>query len=214
MSARSLACALGVQYEVILDLDANEILVAEFLSGRMFQCIRFSVDEIGRGPTPDFRVYQGAEFRFFCEVKSIDNDKWLDDNSIPYLLALLPEGYVPLVFNCLVSDIHQAIKQFDAVNPDTKHPNVLAFVNHDSICGIHDLYGVYTGNFLSDDGSKNSIYKKYSDGRIKKEKLKIHMFLWLNVPGNHHFMFTGVDTTHHNNLCKWLGKDPSSIKMY
>jgi hypothetical protein len=198
-----------------LDLDANEILVAEFLSSRKFQCIRFSVDEIGRGPTPDFRVYQGAEFCFFCEVKSIDKDKWLDDQLDSVPPGTIAGGVRPdPVFNRLVSDIHQAIKQFDAVNPDTKHPNVLAFVNHDSICGIHDLYGVYTGNFLSDDGSKNSIYKKYSDGRIKKEKLKIHMFLWLNVLGNHHFMFTGVDTAHHNNLCKWLEKDPSNIKMY
>ena len=32
-------------------------------------------------------------------------------------------------FNRLTDDVHQAVKQFDAVNKGQKYPNVLAFVN-------------------------------------------------------------------------------------
>ena len=38
-------------------------------------------------------------------------------------------------FNQLASDVHEAVKQFDAVNRDRKHMNILAFVNNDSMCG-------------------------------------------------------------------------------
>lgn len=198
-----------------MDLDRNEKLLSEFLEDRQFKCIRFSDDEIGRGPTPDFRVYKGDEFCFYCEVKSVDEDRWLDKE-----LSCVPPGTIAggarpdPIFNRLVSDIHQAVKQFNAVNFNVKNPNVLAFVNHDSVCGIHDLFGVFTGDFLGEEGAKDPIYKKYSEGRIKYEKLRIHMFLWINAFGGHHFMFTGTDQTHHENICKWFEKKPSAIKLY
>ena len=53
------------------------------------------------------------------------------------------------VYNRIADDIHQAVRQFDAVNPDLEHPNVLAFLNDPgSHSDYGDLIGVLTGQFL------------------------------------------------------------------
>ena len=70
----------------------------------------------------------------------IDKEAWLDKQS-----ASVPPGVVfggaknDPTFNRLTIDIHTAVKQFDAVNPDVASPNVLTFVNHEPQCGFLDL---------------------------------------------------------------------------
>jgi len=202
--------------EVRLEIDPNEKVVADFLGERGFQCVRFSEEDIGKGPTPDFRVLKGTDFCFFCEVKSIDKETWLDEQLKEVPPGTIAGGERPdPTFNRLTSDIHKAIKQFDAVNPDVKFPNVLAFVNNESICRVHDLYEVFTGNYRSDDGTLYPISKKYSEGRIKEEKHRIHLFIWIDVcKGNHNFMFADTSSKYCMDLFGWLGKDPKLIKKY
>jgi len=197
-------------------MDQNEKLVTEFLEERNFTCFRFPEEDIGKHLTPDFRVYRGTQFCFFCEVKSIDKDIWLDQQ-----LSTVPPGTIAgglrpdPTFNRLTTDIHNAIKQFDAVNGDLKYPNVLAFVNNEFTCGVHDLYEVFTGNCRGENGLLYPFSKKYSDGRIKEEKERIHMFLWIDkCKKNHNFMFSNLQNTHCRSLCTLFGKDPDLIKRY
>lgn len=66
------------------------------------------------------------------------------------------------IFNRLTADIHEAVKQFDAVNRDQEYPNVLALVNHDDMCGFNDVLGILTGNFYaSDGGAINALNLEY-----------------------------------------------------
>ncbi len=103
---------LGVRHlrtpcAILRIMDANEEKVERYLTERRFRLERFSKAELGNGKTPDFRVFKEEEFAFFCEVKSIDADTGLDG------LRNDP------VFNRLTSDIHEAAKQFNAVNPSS-----------------------------------------------------------------------------------------------
>jgi len=202
--------------EVSLEIDPNEKVAADFLAERGFQCVRFSEEDIGKGPTPDFRVLKGTEFCFYCEVKSIDKERWLDEQLEKVPPGTIAGGLRPdPTFNRLTSDIHKAIKQFDSVNPDVLFPNVLVFVNNESICRVHDLFEVFTGNYRSDDGTLHPISKKYSDGRIKEEKHNIQLFIWIDVcKGTHNFMFTDTSSKCGVDLCGWLGIDPKLIKKY
>jgi len=158
-----------------------------------------------RGKTPDFRVYRGEEFQFYCEVKSIARDNWLDSQ----LQAAPKESIVggvrnDPVYNRLTDDIHQAAKQFDAVNPEDKVPNVLVFVNHDSICDRQDLIGVLTGNFVTEDGSAHRVYAKFSEGRIKRDKSRIHLYCWLQHGQMRAYVFNRSHENHRRALCKLL----------
>jgi hypothetical protein len=176
-----------------LKTDLYERLVIDFFHNRGFQCARFSKEEMATGPTPDFRVYKNIEFRFFCEVKSIRKCDWLES-----MLEVVPPGTIvereqdDPTFNHIVKDIHQAVRQFDAVNPKLTYPNVLALVNNDPMIMSGDVREV----FLS---------KRYSGGRIKEEKTRIHLFLWIDALKNtNELLFTSRHNIQCDNLRNWL----------
>ncbi len=198
-----------------MPIDQYEKCVKTFMEGRGFTCERFTKQETRKGRTPDFRVYQNGEFRFYCEVKSISKDQWLDEQ-----LAAAPPGEIvgglrnDPTFNRISKDIYKAVSQFDAVNPDLESPNVIAFVNNEgSHCNYGDLLSTVTGNFYAESGEIDHIYGKYSDGRIRDRKSHVHMFVWLEANGKHYFLFNDVKRSHERNLCLWLGKDPDKIKL-
>ncbi len=165
------------------------------------RCERFSSKEMKEGKTPDLRVYKNSKFAFFCEIKEIAKDPW--------------EGGVRQdpIFNRISDDIHTAVKQFDSVNPDLKHPNVLAFVNDDDKCGSLDLVGVITGHLLLEKGGAAPIYLKYSEGRIKEEKHRIHLYLWFDSFKADKFLFNTVDKRHLDRLCTYFRINPSDIEI-
>ncbi|MBI5194085.1 MAG: hypothetical protein HZA08_11690 [Nitrospirae bacterium] len=116
------------------------------------------------------------------------------------------------VYNRIADDIHQAVRQFDAVNPDLEHPNVLAFLNDPgSHCDYGDLIGVLTGQFITDNGRLLPLFTSYSEGRIREEKLRVNLYIWIEGDGRQHFFFPDINREHERNICKWFGKDPDSI---
>jgi hypothetical protein len=104
--------------------------------------------EMRKSKTPDFRVSKGDDSVFYCEVKTSKKDSWLDEQMKKKRVGCIAGGLRnDPIYNRFTDDIHTAVKQFDAVNPDQEYPNVLALVNHDQNCGFLDLVAVITGNF-------------------------------------------------------------------
>lgn len=192
----------------------DEELVARLLAAKGLRAERFSKAERRQGKTPDFRVFKNDALKFFCEVKSVEEDTWLDKQ-----LNVAAPGQIvgglrdDPVFNRLTDDIHQAVAQFLAVNPDSDVPNVMAFVNHDSMCDEQDMVGVLTGQFLADDGASHRIYTKFSEGRIKNEKYRVHLFCWVEQGRFRSLTFNQADLAHFNALCDLFAYDPSDIKL-
>jgi hypothetical protein len=195
-------------------MNKDEETICELLSSYSLLAERFSKEEGRQGKTPDFRVLLRETLQFFCEVKSIDKDTWLDKQ-----LDKAPSGGIAggkrkdPIYNRLTDDIHTAIKQFDAVNEHLNYPNVLAFVNHDEMCGFLDLIAVLTGNALTDDGKSLSLFKCFSEGRIRDEKKNIHLFIWVDDFKPKRLLFGQTHERHHHLLCSLFGIDPSSIKQ-
>lgn len=105
------------------------------------------------------------------------------------------------------------MKQFDAVNKDQEHPNVLALVNHDDKCGFNDLLGILTGNFYANDGTAHPIYWQFSHGRIRDEKGKVHLFIWLDDHKPGRLLFSPTNEPHHATLCTLFGINQNEIKQ-
>jgi hypothetical protein len=181
-------------------VNADESIVAQFLAKKALIATEFQKQERRKGKTPDFRVLSKDVFAFFCEVKSINKDSVMGLREDP-------------TFNRLADDIHTAVKQFDAVNPKVEMPNVLAFVNHDQDCGSLDLVGVLTGNFIGENDKPDPIYKKFSDGRIKDEKARIHLYLWLDDFKPEDFLFNQTYAEFHKQLCAWFEINPNDIQQ-
>lgn len=189
--------------ELVISLLAQKGLVAE----------RFTKTERRSGKTPDFRVYSKGALVFYCEVKTIDNDLWLDE-----MLDKSPSGKIvggarpDPIFNRLTDDVHKAASQFNAVNNANDVPNVLIFVNHDSLCDEMDMIAVLTGNFLAEDGTPHRIYSKFSEGRIKDEKYTIALYCWVENGKFRSLLFNEAEKLFLKKLCYLFGYQENQIR--
>lgn len=176
---------------------------------------RFSKQEQANEKTPDFRVFKNATLKFYCEVKTISKDRWLETQPKQEIFkgVTVAEGCRrDPTFNRISDDIHNAVKQFYSVNPKNELPNVLAFVNHDTACNIGDLDSVFTGNFMANDGTKHPIYRNVSEGRIKNDKWQVDLFIWFDR-SKPFLRFTDIYPNHKNTLCDLFGIAEEDICM-
>ncbi len=153
-------------------------------------------------------------------VKSLDPVNTPAGVLLNWILVAAPPGEIvgglrnDPTFNRIAKDIYVAVKQLDAVNPNLESPNVIAFVNNEgSHCDYGDLLSTVTGHFFAESEKVDYIYGKYSDGRIRDKKWRVHMFVWLECNGKHYFLFNDLKRSHERNLCLWPGKDPDKIKL-
>ncbi len=194
------------------DTDAEDV-VATFLHRFALRCVRPTKQERRIGKTPDFRVFDGDVFKFFGEVKSVRGD-----DALRRPLANSRSGSVMVerpdpAFNRLTADVHDAVKQFNAVNRDRSRPNVLAFVNLEDMSDFGDVLAVVTGDFFASDGTRQAIYRTYSHGRMRADQRSIDMILWLDAElADPHRLHIEADAAHHATLCAGFGSDPSTIK--
>lgn len=177
----------------------DEQMITDFLAPLGFTAERFtSQQKKDFGQTPDFRVFKGTEIAFFCEVKSVFDDGFEGFRKDP----------TP---NKISNKIHEAAKQFRSVNPNRELPNVLVFVNHEQGTDVQDLGSAFEGVFYADEGQRYPIYKKYSEGRIKDEKLEIDLFLWFQPDEDTYWRFV-IESPFRQKLCHLFGIDPELSK--
>src|SRR5258708_38927219 len=142
----------------------GEARVHAYLTGTGLRVERFTKDEMCQGRTPDFRVFSGDELAFYCEVKTAQEDDWLDQQ-----LAKVPPGTLAggsrndSTYNRVSSHVHSAVGQFDAVNPAMERPNALAIVNGDRADGFTDLIQVLTGNAYCESGQVIPMFRAFSE---------------------------------------------------
>ena len=58
------------------------------------------------------------------------------------------------------------------------------------------------------------MFREYSEGRIREEKLRVHLYLWFNEwkPGKPQMFFPEVHAFHHANLCQHFNVSPAAVK--
>ena len=192
----------------------SEQIAKNFLSGYGLRVEKFSKKQLGIGKTPDFKVYKNDDHIFYCEIKNTQEDSWLDKR-----LEMVAPGELAgglrndPTFNRLSTHIHKACKQFDAVNPDMSIANVLTFYNQDRQSGFLDLIAVVTGNFLAESGEVFPIYKNFSEGRIKSDIEKIHLFIWIDEFKPHRFLFNTANSKYQNILCSVFNYDSKNLRI-
>jgi len=125
----------------------GETLVSDYLSSLGLTVERFDKASMREGRTPDSRVMDGGSLAFSCEIKTMQQDEWLDRQLAKVPPGTLAGGLRPdPTYNRISTHIHGAATQLDAVNAAGEYPNVLAFVNYDFEADSSDLGAVLTGN--------------------------------------------------------------------
>ena len=197
-------------------MDAATLRVAKFLASFGLRCEEFAKAERNSSKTPDLRVFQGDTLVFFCEVKEVAEDTWLKQKLDKALPGEIVGGARPdPIYNRVSNKIHEAVTQLDAVNPDRKYPNVLVFLNNDRMADQNDLRAVLTGAVPLQGGGTFPGFKEYSEGRIREEKWRIDLFIWIDEKNNKPlYTFTERNVTHRDTLLKLLGVSPSMIQEW
>lgn len=193
----------------------GETLVRDYLARLGLTAARFAKLAMRQGRSPDFRVMDGESLAFYCEVKTVQEDDWLEQQFANAPAGTLVGGSRPdPTYNRISSHIHSAAGQFESVNGGCEYPNVLVFVNHDLHAGVQDLVSVLTGNAYTDSGAILPWYRAYSEGRIREEKERIHLYLWIDVgePEPRKFWMQS-NGAHHLALCRYLRIAPAQIKQ-
>jgi hypothetical protein len=192
-------------------LNLGEQVAIDFCLSYGLRCERFTKAEIRSGKTPDFRVYKDKQLVFYCEAKHVQHDDWLDKQLEKARPGEIVGGLRPdPIFNRIAGHIHQAAKQFEAVNHDHQYPNVLVFTNSDRLCKFDDLVSTLTGNLYAEGGTVEPIYRSVSEGRIREEKSTIDLYVWFNEwrQGKKQSFFI-EGSPHYPALCALLGSDPT-----
>jgi hypothetical protein len=194
----------------------GEARVQEFLVAAGLRVERFTKAEMKRGRTPDFRVFAGDALAIYCEVKTAQEDEWLDQQLAAALPLTLVGGPRPdPTYNRVSSHVHAAVQQFDSVNRLGKVPNVLAIVNGDKGAGFTDLIQVVTGNGYCESGKVlRGFFAEYSEGRIREEKLRVHLYLLSNEwkAGDPQMFFPEAHAVYHAAVCGCFGPDSAKLK--
>ncbi len=193
----------------------GEARVQEFLTRAGLRAERFSKTAMRQDrQTPDFRVFADDELAFYCEVKTAQEDEWLATQlAAAPPLTLVGGLRLDSTPNRVSSYIHSAVGQFDTVNPAMDCPNVLAIVNGDEDALFSDLITVLTGNAYCESGRVIPMFRSFSEGRIREEKLRVHLYLWFDVwePGTPRMFFPEVHAVHHAALCRYFSVDPAGL---
>lgn len=192
----------------------GEGLVQKYLMSVDLRAERFEKHEMRNGKTPDFRVFRGDELAFYCEVKTSQEDEWLKRRLADAPPLTLVGGVRPdPTYNRIANYVHTSVAQFDAVNQKLERPNVLAIVNGDSHVAFDDLISVLTGDAYCESGEVIPMFCGYSEGRIREEKLRVHLYLWFNdwKPTHCQKFFPEFHSAHHAALCGYFNLDPATI---
>ena len=196
-------------------MNRSENIVAAYLCSIGLTPQHFPKAEMQKSRTPDFRVLQGDALVFYCEVKNAQEDRWLDEQEKDAEPGTLYGGLrSDPIFNRIEGYVHSAAGQFRAVNPDEQLPNVLAIVNEDRMARLSDLHSVLTGNFYPAEGPPDPIFRYISDGRIREDRFRIHLYLWFDANQKKPYMvFSHSSPDHDMLLCRYFGVKREDIKQ-
>lgn len=143
-------------------------MVAMHLRTSGFLAEPFAKDDPRRrnGKTPDLQVSAPGERFFFCEVKSVFSP--FDETGIAHTT----------IANNLADNIHEAAKQFRAVNSLRSVPNVLAWVSHSYRYNITRLVELLEGAVTFSNGEPVADLRSITRGRISRDLPQIDLHIW------------------------------------
>lgn len=207
----------GVHAYRFSKLSSDEAYVNGYWQDKGFEVGGYSRKELRDLKTPDFRLSLGGSEVALCEVKSFQKDEWLDNQMRDTADGEFAGGLRPdPIFNRISTAIHTAYKQFESVNPDHNLLNFLFLVNHDSSAKPEDIDRVLTGMEDPLHGCFDPTCMEYSEGRIREEKKRIDLYLWMDSvkPGQLAMrrMLFGNPATQ-QTVCELLKIDPKAVRQ-
>ncbi len=184
--------AIYDQHRLVLpqpvDEEADEELMRKLVfKGQGVEAVRLPE---GKNKSPDFKLMKDGELKAYCELKSPRDDRVF---AVPKDLKpreIRQEVRENVAAHALARVIEKAAAQFDAVNPDHAHPNILVIVSHARLRGPKDLHLAIAGlpvpgggtGFLLVDLNEKDFKKAWEKQRkLWDDARKIDLFYWIDA---------------------------------
>jgi hypothetical protein len=158
----------------------DEELAAEFLRDKGFEVVPIAQNRFAK--TPDFRLMKRSKLVAYCEVKTFERDEWINkmlDAANPG--ELVGGGRRDPIYNRIANAIHTAAKQLEDANSNHDVLSVLLLVNRDKMAKYQDLVSVIAGKWDPLAGIHDRAHLQFSEGRIRQERFKIDLYIWLDA---------------------------------
>jgi hypothetical protein len=199
------------------EVAGDESVVAAFWQDRGFEAQKFDKNETRSSKTPDLKLYQHGRLVAFCEVKTFQHDIWLDQALEKAAPGELVGGLrLDPIYNRVSNAVHTAVRQLEAVNPRHDQLNFLVLVNRDRAAKREDLVSVLTGCWDPLHGILEKTHTAYSGGRIREEKRRVDLYVWMEASGDSSLkatlFFFGNDGSK-EQVCNLLGLDSKDAKV-
>lgn len=161
----------------------TEALDVALIRASLFSPCALELEEIPRRPglekTPDFRIISPTGFAGFCELKSPRDDRLDDELERAEPGQIVRAGGNDSTYSRLARHIKNAVAQFDVVNANREHPNVLVFVDHADYADLGDLMATLRGYVDADDGQKYALSPRISRA-LAEIKYLIDLYIWVD----------------------------------
>jgi len=191
----------------------DEELVAQFLRDKGFDVEKIGEDRFAK--TPDFTLLREGNVVAYCEVKTFERDVWLDKKLAEAQPIALVGGARPdPIYNRISNAIHTAARQLIGMNLNHEVLNILVMVNRDKQALYQDLVSVITGMWDPLAGIHDKTHEQFSEGRIREEKTKIDLYIWLDVFKDESLKLGGFffgNYENRNKACSLFGLNPESV---
>ena len=119
------------------------------------------------------------------------------------------------IYNRIANAIHTAARQLVSANPDHETLNILVLVNRDKQAKYQDFVSITTGKFDPLAGIHDKTHEHFSEGRIREEKYKIDLYVWLDafkegLPELRGYFFGNYENR--PKVCSVFGIKPDAVK--
>ena len=134
-------------------------------------------------PTPDFALVCNEQQICVAELKDIERYPASADRG--WTIPKSDEIHYPFAHRIdnAVSRVADKIHQAHCQLKDFPLPRVLILLNHDSLVDVKDLEEAFTGEQVYANtifSYVNTVSKKITEGKIKEEKGKIDLYIWID----------------------------------
>lgn len=195
--------------------EGDEIADKQLVRNLIFEPRGIHADDVfeDKGKTPDFKLLKDDALRAYCEVKSPTDGDLFD-----FPAELAPDEIRvevrkdPALFN-LARHITKAGKQFEAINPDRKHPNILVIVNHARRKGPADLRLALEGFRAPDGGRLFPLVSEKDKWEVQKDLWEaarsIDLYVWVDPRKRTCQTFRPAGAKRLIEACELLGLSPA-----
>lgn len=176
----------------------SEEIVCQYLIKHVFTPIRINTKKLDIGiKSPDFKVYEGNQYQFYCEVKN------------PILLAndVTKMFHWTTIISKIRRFIHRAVEQFHDVDNNHFFPWVIIFISNHFQLNWTNFNDAYLGYVVRDGKMISDLRQEKYVKHYNRDVNTVDAYIWCQVNPQNNRIFQFVSYINFDSKLKQKNKE-------